>query len=150
MQTVFHEFGHALHGLLSKCTYPSVSGTSVTRDFVETFSQFNENWAFQKEILDKYAMHYETGEVIPEALVEKIRNSLQFNQGFATAELCAASILDMKWHELTEEDLATLSEGDQSSNVAAFEQRVCADMGLISEIIPRYRTTYFNLSLIHI
>ncbi len=144
VQTVFHEFGHALHGLLSKCTYPSVSGTSVTRDFVETFSQFNENWAFQKEILDKYATHYKTGEVIPEALVEKIRNSLQFNQGFATAELCAASILDMKWHELTEEDLAKLSEGDQASNVAAFEQKICADMGLITEIIPRYRTTYFN------
>ena len=144
VETVFHEFGHALHGLLSKCTYPSVSGTNVTRDFVETFSQFNENWAFQKEILDKYALHYKTGEVIPEALLEKIRNSLKFNQGFTTAELCAASILDMKWHELTEEDLAKMSEGDQGSNVAAFEQKVCADMGLIGEIIPRYRTTYFN------
>ena len=144
VETVFHEFGHALHGLLSKCTYPSVSGTNVTRDFVETFSQFNENWAFRKEILDKYALHYKTGEVIPEALVEKIRNSLKFNQGFTTAELCAASILDMKWHELTEEDLAKMSEGDQGSNVAAFEQKVCADMGLIGEIIPRYRTTYFN------
>ena len=144
VETVFHEFGHALHGLLSKCTYPSVSGTNVTRDFVETFSQFNENWAFQKEILDKYALHYKTGEVIPEALVEKIRNSLKFNQGFTTAELCAASILDMKWHELTEEDLAKMSEGDQGSNVAAFEQKVCDDMGLIGEIIPRYRTTYFN------
>lgn len=144
VETVFHEFGHALHGLLSKCTYPSVSGTSVTRDFVETLSQFNENWAFQKGILDKYALHYQTGEVIPDALVEKIRNSLKFNQGFMTAELCAASVLDMKWHELTEEDLAKMSEGDQASNVAAFEQKVCADMGLIGEIIPRYRTTYFN------
>lgn len=144
VQTVFHEFGHALHGLLTRCTYPSVSGTNVARDFVETFSQFNENWAFQKEILSEYATHYKTGGVIPDSLVAKIKNSLKFNQGFMTSELCAASILDMKWHELTEEDLAKLSEGDQAANVAAFEEKVCADMGLIGEIIPRYRTTYFN------
>lgn len=143
-QTVFHEFGHALHGLLTKCNYASVSGTNVARDFVETFSQFNENWAFQKEILAKYAFNYKTGEVIPDSLVAKINNSLKFNQGFMTSELCAASILDMKWHELTESDLAKMSEGDQAANVAAFETKVCEDMGLIKEIIPRYRTTYFN------
>ena len=144
VETVFHEFGHALHGLLTKCHYPSVSGTNVARDFVETFSQFNENWAFQPEILAEYAKHYETGEVIPDSLVAKINNAGKFNQGFMTSELCAASILDMKWHELTEEDLAKLSEGDQAANVADFEKKVCKEMGLIDEIIPRYRTTYFN------
>ena len=144
VETVFHEFGHALHGLLTKCHYPSVSGTNVARDFVETFSQFNENWAFQPEILAEYAKHYETGEVIPDSLVTKINNARKFNQGFMTSELCAASILDMKWHELTEEDLAKLSEGDQAANVADFEKKVCKEMGLIDEIIPRYRTTYFN------
>ena len=144
VETVFHEFGHALHGLLTKCAYKSVSGTSVKRDFVETFSQFNENWAFQPEILAEYAKHYTTGEVIPDSLVAKITNARKFNQGFMTAELCAASILDMKWHELTSEDLKKMSEGDQASNVAAFEEKVCKEMGLPDEIIPRYRTTYFN------
>ena len=144
VETAFHEFGHALHGLLTKCHYPSVSGTNVARDFVETFSQFNENWAFQPEILAEYAKHYETGEVIPDSLVAKINNARKFNQGFMTSELCAASILDMKWHELDEEDLAKLSEGDQAANVAEFEKKVCREMGLIDEIIPRYRTTYFN------
>lgn len=144
VETVFHEFGHALHGLLTKCAYKSVSGTSVKRDFVETFSQFNENWAFQPEILALYAKHYKTGEVIPDSLVTKITNARKFNQGFMTSELCAASILDMKWHELTVEDLAKMSEGDQAANVAAFEKKVCKEMGLIDEIIPRYRTTYFN------
>ena len=134
VQTVFHEFGHALHGLLTQCHYPSVSGTSVTRDFVETFSQFNENWAFQPELLAQYAVN-EKGEVIPEELVEKINNSLKFNQGFMTTELCAASILDMKWHEL---------ESVEGLDIDAFEKQVCQQMGLIPEIGPRYRTTYFN------
>jgi peptidyl-dipeptidase Dcp len=142
VQTAFHEFGHALHGFLSKCHYPSVSGTSVTRDFVETFSQFNENWAFQPELLAKYAKHYKTGEVIPAELVAKINNSLKFNQGFTTGELCAASILDMKWHEITESPLA--SGKDARTFVDEFEAKACKDMGLIDEIIPRYRTTYFN------
>ena len=137
VETMFHEFGHALHGLLTKCHYPSVSGTSVTRDFVETFSQFNENWAFQPEILAQYAKHYKTGEVIPDSLVNKVLAARQFNQGFMTSELCAASILDMKWHELNEEQLDGI-------DIKAFEDKVCKDMGLIKEIIPRYRTTYFN------
>ena len=144
VETAFHEFGHALHGLLTKCHYPSVSGTSVTRDFVETFSQFNENWAFQPEILSEYARHYQTGEVIPDSLVAKINASRKFNQGFMTAELCAASILDMKWHELDEASLEAMSQGDQGANVAAFESKVCEDMALPAQIIPRYRTTYFN------
>lgn len=134
VQTVFHEFGHALHGLLSQCTYPSVSGTNVTRDFVEMFSQFNENWAFQPELLAEYAKN-DKGEVIPAELVDKINNSLKFNQGFMTTELCAASILDMKWHEL---------ESVEGVDINQFEHKVCLDMGLIPEIAPRYRTTYFN------
>lgn len=134
VQTVFHEFGHALHGLLTQCTYPSVSGTNVTRDFVEMFSQFNENWAFQPELLAEYAKN-DKGEVIPTELVDKINNSLKFNQGFMTTELCAASILDMKWHEL---------ESMEGVDINQFEHKVCQEMGLIPEIGPRYRTTYFN------
>ena len=141
VQTAFHEFGHALHGFLTKCNYRDVSGTSVTRDFVEMFSQFNEHWAFQKEILAHYANDYRTGEPIPEDLVAKIGNALKFNQGFMTGELCAASILDMKWHELTAEELAGFSD---AQSIRDFETKVCKEMGLIDEIIPRYRTTYFN------
>ena len=138
VQTVFHEFGHALHGFLTKCHYKDVSGTNVARDFVELFSQFNENWAFQPEILSTYAFNYKTGAVIPDSLVAKINKSLTFNQGFATTELCAASILDMKWHELTPD-----TDWDHL-DVEAFEKKACDGMGLIEEIIPRYRTTYFN------
>ena len=141
VQTAFHEFGHALHGFLSRCRYASVSGTSVKRDFVEMFSQFNENWAFQKEILAEYARDYRTGELIPDELADKIVSALKFNQGFMTGELCAASILDMKWHELT---LDELSAFDGAESIRAFEDKVCKEMGLIDEIIPRYRTTYFN------
>ena len=141
VQTAFHEFGHALHGFLTKCHYPSVSGTSVKRDFVEMFSQFNENFAFEPEILAAYANNWQTGEPIPAALVEKIGNSLKFNQGFTTGELCAASILDRKWHELTLDDLANFTD---AQSIRDFETKVCGEMGLIDEIIPRYRTTYFN------
>ena len=134
VQTAFHEFGHALHGLLSKCHYPSVSGTSVKRDFVEMFSQFNENWAFQPELLEKYAVN-DKGEVIPAALVEKINNALKFNQGFMTTELCAASLLDMKWHEL---------KSVEGVDVDEFEKKVAEEIGLIPEINFRYSSTYFN------
>ncbi len=134
VETLFHEFGHALHGLLSQCTYKSVSGTSVARDFVELPSQIMENWAFQKEVLADYARHYQTGEVIPDSLVAKIEAAANFNQGFMTTELAAAAALDMKWHELTS------AEG---LDPMAFEAQACAEMGLIDEIIPRYRSTYF-------
>ena len=134
VETLLHEYGHALHGLLTQCTYKSVSGTSVARDFVELPSQIMENWAFQKEVLASYARHYETGEVIPDELVAKIEAAGTFNQGFMTTELAAASILDMKWHELTS------AEG---LDPMAFEAQACAEMGLIDEIIPRYRSTYF-------
>ena len=141
VQTAFHEFGHALHGFLTRCHYKDVSGTSVARDFVETFSQFNEHWAFQSEILSVYAHNCKTGEPIPQELVEKIGKSLKFNQGFMTGELCAASILDMKWHELTAEELAGFTD---AQSIRDFEARVCREMGLVEEIIPRYRSTYFN------
>ena len=133
VETLFHEYGHALHGLLSQCTYKSVSGTAVARDFVELPSQIMENWAFQKEVLAKYARHYVTGEVIPDELVAKIEAAGTFNQGFATTELAAASILDLKWHMISE----------VPADVEAFEANACAEMGLIGEIIPRYRSTYF-------
>ena len=132
--TMFHEFGHALHGLLSQCTYKSVSGTSVARDFVELPSQIMENWAFQKEVLEGYARHYETDEVIPDSLVAKINAAGNFNQGFMTTELTAASILDLKWHML---------ESVEGVDPMAFEAKACEEMGLIGEIIPRYRSTYF-------
>ena len=152
--TMFHEFGHALHGLLTKCHYKSVSGTSVARDFVELPSQINENWAFRPEVLATYAFHYETGEVIPSALVDKIVAAGTFNQGFMTTELAAASILDMKWHELASvcvpagSELASETDcpdGDgKLIDIVKFEEKVCKEMGLIDEIIPRYRTSYFN------
>ena len=133
VETLFHEYGHALHGLLSQCTYKSVAGTSVARDFVELPSQIMENWAFQPEVLATYARHYETGEIIPAELVAKIEAAANFNQGFMTTELAAAAILDLKWHMITE----------VPADVEAFEAQACAEMGLIGEIIPRYRTTYF-------
>ena len=135
VETMFHEFGHALHGLLSQCNYRSISGTSVKRDFVELPSQINENWAFRPEVLATYAFHYQTGEVIPEELVAKVQAASNFNQGFVCGELCAASILDMKWHELTSIDGVDVNE---------FEKKAAQEMGLIDEIIPRYRSTYFN------
>ena len=134
VETLFHEYGHALHGLLSKCTYKSVAGTSVARDFVELPSQIMENWAFQPEVLATYARHYETGEVIPAELVAKIEAAGNFNQGFMTTELAAAAILDLKWHML---------ESMEGVDPMAFEAQACAQMGLIDQIIPRYRTTYF-------
>ena len=145
VETMFHEFGHALHGLLSQCTYKSVSGTSVPRDFVELPSQIMENWAFQKEVLSSYARHYQTGEVIPDSLVAKIEAVETFNQGFMTTELVAASILDMKWHLIDDRSFAAAQDDSKcsSSFVEAFEEKVCKEMGLIDEIIPRYRTTYF-------
>lgn len=139
VQTVFHEFGHALHGLLTQCHYASVSGTNVKRDFVEMFSQFNENWAFQNWLLPQYAVN-DKGEVIPQELVERINASLKFNQGFMTSELAAASILDMAWHELP--DIPETS--DPAGFIDEFEAMLCKKMGLIPEIVPRYRTTYFN------
>lgn len=135
VETMFHEFGHALHGLLSQCRYKYLSGTSVKRDFVELPSQINENWAFEPEVLATYAFHWQTGEPIPAELVAKVQAAANFGQGFSTGELCAASILDMKWHELS---------SVEGVDVDSFEKKACEEMGLIAEIIPRYRSTYFN------
>ena len=148
VETMFHEFGHALHGLLSQCTYKSVAGTAVARDFVELPSQIMENWAFHPEVLADYARHYETGEVIPAELIEKINAAGTFNQGFMTTELAAASILDLKWHMLNvipSDSSVIPSEVEESpaSFVEQFESEACRQMGLIEEIIPRYRSTYF-------
>ena len=145
VETLFHEYGHALHGLLSQCTYKSVAGTSVARDFVELPSQIMENWAFQPEVLATYARHYETGEVIPADLVAKIEAAGTFNQGFMTTELAAAAILDLKWHmiDVLPSDSTVIPSEVEESFVESFEAQACKEMGLIDEIIPRYRSTYF-------
>lgn len=135
VETLFHEFGHALHGLLSKAHYKSLSGTNTPRDFVELPSQFMENYAYEPEVLKTYAFHYETGEVIPDELIEKINKASAFNQGFVTTELLSASILDMDFHELTS------AEG---MDVNAFEAESLKKMGMIDEIIVRYRPTFYN------
>ena len=135
VETLFHEFGHALHGLLSKAHYKSLSGTNTPRDFVELPSQFMENYAYEPEVLKTYAFHYQTGEVIPDELIAKINAAGKFNQGFVTTELLSASILDMDFHELT------TAEG---LDVNAFEKASLEKMGMIDEIIVRYRPTFYN------
>ena len=135
VETLFHEFGHALHGLLSKAHYKGLSGTNTPRDFVELPSQFMENYAYNPEVMKTYAFHYQTGEVIPDELIEKINKAGTFNQGFVTTELLSASILDMDFHELT------TAEG---LDVNAFEQQSLKKMGMIDEIIVRYRPTFYN------
>lgn len=141
VSTFFHEFGHALHGLLSNVHYGSQSGTSVPRDFVELPSQIMENWAVEPEMLKLFAKHYQTGAVIPDALVDKIKQSSLFNQGFETSEYLAASLLDMAYH--------TLKPGqgprvDAPADVLAFEKQAMDKIGLIDPIPPRYRSTYFQ------
>ena len=136
VHTFFHEFGHALHGLLSNVTYGSLSGTSVPRDFVELPSQIMENWSTEPEMMKLYAKHYQTGEIIPEALIEKMKKSSLFNQGFETSEYLAASLLDMSYH--------TLKPGQTPTDVLTFEKEAMDKIGLISQIPPRYRTTYFQ------
>ncbi len=133
--TLFHEFGHALHQLLSNSTYPGVSGTSVARDFVELPSQIMEHWVLEPEVLKVYAKHYQTGEVIPAELIEKLGNAGKFNMGFQTVEFLAAALLDMEFHTMTE---------PVEVNVREFEKKVLDKYGLIPEIKPRYRSTYFN------
>lgn len=145
VQTLFHEFGHGLQGLLSKCNYFSLSGTAVPRDFVELPSQIMEHWATEPEVMKKYAKHYETGEVIPDTLIEKIGKAAKFNQGFRTTELVAAAILDMKWHTVTENANKNFlrPEGSMKIDVDKFEKTAMSEIGLIPEIIPRYKSTYF-------
>jgi peptidyl-dipeptidase Dcp len=132
--TLFHEFGHALHGLLSDCDYISLSGTSVPRDFVELPSQIMENWAAHPEVLARYAKHYKTGEPIPQDLLDKMEKARHFNQGFTTVEFMSAAILDMDWHTLSNE---------QARDVLAFEANSLDKMNMIDEIVVRYRSPYF-------
>ena len=134
-RTMYHEFGHALHGLLTQCKYKGVSGTSVAQDFVDLPSQIMEHWAVEPEVLKMYAKHYQTREVIPDSLIAKIENQALFNQGFMTTELLAAAILDMEMHCLT-----TMEGFD----VLQFEKQLMDKLGLIPQIAPRYRSTYFN------
>ncbi len=133
--TFFHEFGHALHGLLTRCDYLTDSGTSVARDFVELPSQIMENWAAHPDVLRTYAKHYQTGETIPEELLDKMDASGKFNQGFATVEYLAASVLDMDYHTLTDASRV---------DVNRFEENSMDRIGLIEAIIPRYKSTYFQ------
>ena len=133
--TFFHEFGHALHGLLSNVTYRSLSGTSVPRDFVELPSQIMENWAAEPEVLKLYAKHYKTGAVIPDALVNKLKKAGTFDQGFTTTEYLAASLLDLEYHSQTK---------DITVDANTFEKAAMKKIGLIESIIPRYRSTYFS------
>lgn len=135
VRTLFHEFGHGLHGLLSKVTYRSLSGTSVKRDFVELPSQIMEHWAIEPDVLRNYAHHFETGEVIPNELIQKILASQTFNQGFATTEYLAASYLDLHWHDL--------KAGEQAA-AETLEANAMTHIGLIDEIAPRYRSSYFQ------
>lgn len=135
VKTLYHEFGHALHGLLSKCTYPRLSGSAVPRDFVELPSQIMENWASEPEVLKMYAKHFQTGAPIPDDLIAKIENSNKFNQGFETVEYLAASFLDLDWHTL---------EKATAIDVLTFENESLHKIGLIPEIVVRYRSPYFR------
>lgn len=135
VETFFHEFGHCLHGLFSNCNYVGVSGTNVPRDFVELPSQIMEHWATERDMLKMYARHYKTGEPMPDELIQKIDNSSKFNQGFVTGEFLAAALLDMNYHTITEPIQGDINE---------FENNYLAEIGLIPEIISRYRSTYFR------
>lgn len=135
VSTYFHEFGHALHGLLSNTTYISQAGTNVPTDFVELPSMIMENWATEPEVLKMFATHYKTEELIPDELIQKIKNAGTYGQGFATAEYLASSMLDMGYHTMT-----TAFEQDPVN----YENSLMDEMALIDEIIPRHRSTYFN------
>ena len=137
VKTTFHEFGHALHGLLSDVNYPRFSGTNVPRDFVEYLSQVNEMWMFEPTVLANYAKHYKTGEAMPKALLDKVAASKKFNQGFGTTEYIAASLLDQRWHQLPANKIPT--------DVLAFEASALKEAGVdFAPVPPRYRTTYFS------
>ena len=134
-KTMYHEFGHALHGMLTKCNYSGISGTAVARDFVELPSQLMEHWTMHPEVMKVYAKHYKTREVISDEMIQKIATVGTFNQGFMTTELLAASLLDIELHTLT---------STEGLDVVDFEKTVMDKLGLIKEIAPRYRVTYFN------
>ena len=135
--TLFHEFGHALHGFFSKTKYPSVAGTNTPRDFVEFPSQFNEHWALDPKVFANYAKHYQTGEAMPQALVDKIVTARTFNQGYATTEYLSAALLDLAWQ--------TLPAGEAKQDVDAFEKQALEKYKVdLAAVPPRYRTSYFS------
>jgi len=138
VETLFHEFGHGLHGLLTKIIYPTFSGVDGPRDYTEFPAQILEHWASEPEMLAVFARHYESGDVIPEDLVERMRVASNFNNGFSTTEYIAASLLDLRWHMLSAEEAAKITDA------RAFEQQVLRGYGLIDEIEPRYRSQYFS------
>ena len=139
VETLFHEFGHALHGFFSDVEYPYFAGTAVPRDFVEYPSQVNEMWATWPEVLTNYAIHYETGEAMPQELLDKVLETAAFNQGFATTEYLAASLLEQAWHQLTVDQVPA------PQDVTTFEARALQDAGVgVAVIPPRYRSTYFS------
>lgn len=143
VRTVFHEFGHALHGLLSDVYYPTFAGTNVPRDWVEFPSQINENWALDRSLVKEYARHVETGEPIPDELLDAITAASEFGQGFATSEYLGASIIDLAWHSLSAAEAAELEATPEA--VAEFEAEALRAAGLDNPLIaPRYRSTYFN------
>ena len=143
VRTVFHEFGHALHGLLSDVRYPTFAGTNVPRDWVEFPSQINENWALDRSLVKEYARHVETGEPIPDELLDAITAASEFGQGFATSEYLGASIIDLAWHSLSAADASELEATPEA--VAEFEAEALRAAGLDNPLIaPRYRSTYFN------
>jgi peptidyl-dipeptidase Dcp len=134
--TMFHEFGHALHGMFAAQTYPTISGTSVARDFVEFPSQFNENWALDPKVLPHYAVHYQTGRTIPQSLVDKIKASRTFNQGYELGEVLEAARLDLDWH--------SLPANAPRQDVDKFEAQALASGGFdTQDVPPRYRSSYF-------
>ncbi len=137
VETLFHEFGHGLHGLMTQIRYENFSGVDGPRDYTEFPAQILEHWASQEQMLADYATHHETGEVIPGELIEKMRNASTFNQGFKTTEYIAASLLDLAWHRLTPEEAAEITDA------RAFEREVLEGYGLPPEIEPRYRSQYF-------
>lgn len=135
VETMFHEFGHGLHGMLSRARYRSQSGTNVDRDFVELPSQIHEHWALEPELLKQYAHHYKTGETIPDELIAKLEASSTHNQGFATAELAGAALLDLQYGKLNV---------DEDIDISAFEQKVARELGMPAELTFRYRSPYFK------
>lgn len=138
VKTFFHEFGHSLHGIMTKIDYPSFSGVSGPRDYTEFPAQILEHWPGEPEMLELYANHYLNGDVIPQNLVERMRSAANFNQGFTTTEYIAASLLDLRWHSLSSAEATTITDA------VAFENRILDEYGLIDEIEPRYRSQYFN------
>ena len=136
--TMFHEFGHSLHGLFANQKYPSLSGTNTARDFVEFPSQFNEHWALEPSILLNYAKHYKTGETISNELVKKIKNAASFNKGYDVTEAVAAANLDLQWHKLSMKQAAAITDAD------AFEKESLKKVGLsLNTVPPRYSSPYF-------